>query len=276
MSVYTQPVPRATPESTRRAAVAHVSQPRRGRHTRIRIADLQSTGGEVMTTTAPDHARAPKPLFGLRRQPGRLALRPPSGRTLMGSSDAGHGFATRWRVRARAASLGETTGGGSVNGAIICGVDDSESAKGAARVARALSSELGLGVVFVNAIAEKAAGADGTAVAERLARIGAGVNGADGGATWSVEVGHPADALIEAANQTEAAMIVVGSTGPRSSLLGSVSADVSRRAPCPVVVVPPGADASVNRREIGGSSRSALHLAGGIARFNLGSVDRDS
>jgi len=40
----------------------------------------------------------------------------------------------------------------SMNGAIICGVDDSESAKGAARVARALSSDLGLGVVFVRAI----------------------------------------------------------------------------------------------------------------------------
>jgi nucleotide-binding universal stress UspA family protein len=162
-----------------------------------------------------------------------------------------------------------------VNGAIICGVDDSESAKGAARVARALSSELGLGVVFVNAIGAKAADADATAVAERLARVGAGVNGADGGAIWSVEVGHPADALIAAAKKTEAAMIVVGSTGPRSSLLGSVSADVSRRAPCPVVVVPPGADASVDDRESGGSSKSALQLAGGIARFNLGSVDSD-
>ena len=30
-----------------------------------------------------------------------------------------------------------------------------------------------------------------------------------------------------------------------ASLLGSVAAEVSRRAPCPVVVVPPGADANV-------------------------------
>jgi hypothetical protein len=37
-------------------------------------------------------------------------------------------------------------------------------------------------------------------------------------------------------------MIVVGSQGQRSSLLGSIAADISRRAPCPVVVVPPGAD----------------------------------
>ena len=128
-----------------------------------------------------------------------------------------------------------------MNGAIICGVDDSESAKGAARVARALSSELGLRVVCVRAIDRKAADADITAIAERLERLRASVNGADCGAAWSVEGGHPVDALVAAAKKAQAAMIVVGSTGPRSSLLGSVSADVSRRAPCPVVVVPPGA-----------------------------------
>ena len=163
-----------------------------------------------------------------------------------------------------------------MNGAIICGVDDSESAKGAARVARALSSDLGLGVVFVRAIDGTAADADiATAVAERLERLGAGVSGADGGAVWSVELGHPVDALVAAAKKAQAAMIVVGSTGPRSSLLGSVSAEVSRRAPCPVVVVPPGADANVEGRQNGEGSKSPLQLAGGIARFDLGSLERE-
>jgi nucleotide-binding universal stress UspA family protein len=178
-----------------------------------------------------------------------------------------------------------------VNGAIICGVDDSESAKVAARVARALSSEIGLGVIFVRAIDRKAADADVTAISERLERLSAGVNGADSGAAWSVEVGHPADALVAAAKKAQAAMIVVGSTGPRSSLLGSVSADVSRRAPCPVVVVPPGADATVDGRANGGRSKSngdfaggiarlgvgagRTEFAGGIARFSLGSGDRE-
>jgi Universal stress protein family len=60
-------------------------------------------------------------------------------------------------------------------------------------------------------------------------------------------------------------MIVVGSTGPRSSLLGSISAEVSRRAPCPVVVVPPGADVSSanGRRDREGETQ----FSGGIARF---------
>jgi nucleotide-binding universal stress UspA family protein len=157
-----------------------------------------------------------------------------------------------------------------MNGVIICGVDDSESAKGAARVARALGSELGLGVIFVRAVDGAAADADVTAISERLQRLSAGVNGSDCGAAWSVEVGHPVDALAAAAKKAQAAMIVVGSTGPRSSLLGSVSADVSRRAPCPVVVVPPGADATVDGGA-GGSPLNPPDFAGGITRFSLGS-----
>ena len=156
-----------------------------------------------------------------------------------------------------------------MNGAIICGVDDSESAKGATRVARALSSELGLGVVFVRAVDRDAADADVDAIAEQLELLRASVSSADGGAAWSVEVGHPADALIAAAKEAQATMIVVGSTGPRSSLLGSVSAEVSRRSPCPVVVVPPGADVSVDG-DVNGVTSSANGLAGGIVRFGLG------
>ncbi|HSC74310.1 MAG TPA: universal stress protein [Gaiellaceae bacterium] len=151
-----------------------------------------------------------------------------------------------------------------MNGAIICGVDESDSAKGAARVARALSRKLGLRVVFVRAV--EAADASVTTIAERLERLSASVNDTDCGAAWSVEIGHPADALVAAAKEAGAAMIVVGSTGPRSSLLGSVSADVSRRAPCPVVVVPPGAAAGANGRTNGGSD-----LAGGITRLGLAS-----
>jgi hypothetical protein len=58
-----------------------------------------------------------------------------------------------------------------MNGVIICGVDDSESAKGAARVARALGSELGLDVLFVRAIEREAADADVDAISERPLRM---------------------------------------------------------------------------------------------------------
>jgi nucleotide-binding universal stress UspA family protein len=183
-------------------------------------------------------------------------------------------------------------------GSIICGVDDTESAKGAARVARALAGELGVELVFVRVVEEDAPEAKVSAITERLERLSADVTDVDCGAVWLVEAGHPADRLVAAAARADAAMIVVGSTGPRSSLLGSISADVSRRAPCPVVIVPPGGDARVNghrdprvnvhsdrrgtaaedRDFAGGIARLGLgdggtEFAGGIARFDLGSRD---
>jgi nucleotide-binding universal stress UspA family protein len=156
-------------------------------------------------------------------------------------------------------------------GSIICGVDDSESAKGAARVARALAGELGLGLVFVRVVEADAPEAKMSTIAGRLEQLSAGVRDVDSGAAWLVEAGHPADCLVSAATRAGASMIVVGSTGPRSSLLGSISADVSRRAPCPVVIVPPGADERVHahsdRSEHAGGDGD---FAGGIARFGLG------
>jgi nucleotide-binding universal stress UspA family protein len=155
-------------------------------------------------------------------------------------------------------------------GSIICGVDDSESAKGAARVARGLSSKLGLGLLFVRVVEDGAPKRKISAIAERLERISGRTREVDCGAGWLVEVGHPADRLIAAAATENASLIVVGSTGPRSSLLGSISAEVSRRAPCPVVVVPPGADvSSANGRR---DREGATQFAGGIARFGRGAA----
>jgi nucleotide-binding universal stress UspA family protein len=145
-------------------------------------------------------------------------------------------------------------------GSIVCGVDGSESARGAARVARGLSSKLGLGLVFVRVLEDGPPAAPVDATARRLQHLANGASEADRGAGWIVEHGHPADRLVAVAEETEAALIVVGSHGPRSSSLGSISLDVSKRAPCPVVVVPPGADTSFERADV----------AGGIARFDLG------
>jgi nucleotide-binding universal stress UspA family protein len=157
-----------------------------------------------------------------------------------------------------------------MSGSIICGVDGSSSAKGAARVARALAGELGLRLVFVRVVDPDAPDAQVSAIAERLERLSAGASDVDCGAAWVVEVGHPADRLVIAANDAGATMIVVGSGGPRSSLLGSISADLTRRAPCPVVVVPPGADARVNGRRNGSEAGNDADHAGGIARLGLG------
>ena len=127
-------------------------------------------------------------------------------------------------------------------GSIICGVDESASAQGAALVARGLSRKLGLRLVFVRVVDEGSSREKFDATAESLERFTSATRNVDSSAQWLVEVGHPADRLVAAAEDANASMIVVGSHGPRSSLLGSVSAEVSRRAPCPVVVVPPGAE----------------------------------
>ena len=52
--------------------------------------------------------------------------------------------------------------------------------------------------------------------------------------------GHPAEVIIDVANQEHADLIVVGSrglTGIRRYLLGSVSSKVSEHAPCNVMIV---------------------------------------
>jgi nucleotide-binding universal stress UspA family protein len=180
----------------------------------------------------------------------------------MGSRPDGDrdGETRTWRKRVKEVSP--------VAGLIICGVDDSESAKGAARVARGLSSKLGLGLVFLRVVDNGASKEKVSAIAERLERDCSAVSETDGGARWLVDSGHPAERLVAAATAEEAAMIVVGSTGPRSSLLGSISAEVSKRAPCPVVVVPPGADLAASGQGQDGEVNSPL--SGGIVRFGTG------
>lgn len=169
-----------------------------------------------------------------------------------------------------------------MTGSIICGIDNSESAAGAVQVARRLSAQLGLRLIFVRVVDDGTPERELGAISARLHELAELVS-VDGGANWLVEAGHPADRLVAVAKKEAASLIVVGSTGPRSSLLGSISADVSRRAPCPVVVVPPGADqlpANGNGRVVGltGSSghfdyghTDVRDLAGGIVRFGLGS-----
>ena len=179
-------------------------------------------------------------------------------------------------------------------GSIICGVDDSESAKGAARVARELSAKLRLRLVFVRVVEDAAADEKIAAVAARLHHLADSATEVDCGAHWLVDVGHPADRQVAVAEEENAALIVVGSSGPRSSLLSSVSADVSRRAPCPVVVVAPGADGALANghgpqasfpcligdrislghtagRDVVNDDSGARDFAGGIVRFSLGS-----
>lgn len=159
-------------------------------------------------------------------------------------------------------------------GSIICGVDGTKSAARAVNVARELGAQLGMQLVFVRVVPLGTAAKETTAIAEQLEELSADDN-------WLVEVGHPVDRLVAAAADDQVRLLVVGSHGPRSSLLGSVSAELSRRASCPVVVVPPearvrempsdrdtGSAGGIVRLGLG--ANGGVDSAGGILRFDLG------
>jgi nucleotide-binding universal stress UspA family protein len=133
-----------------------------------------------------------------------------------------------------------------MTGSIVCGVDGTVVSNAAVRVARDLGALLGRRVVFVQVLQPGTAREESDAVAERLQQLADTQANPDHVALWLVDVGHPADRLIAAAADERASLLVVGSHGPRSSLLGSISAEVPRRAPCPVVVVPVGVDGIVD------------------------------
>lgn len=144
-----------------------------------------------------------------------------------------------------------------MNGPVICGIE-AASDDSVAGVARELADRYELPVFFVHVLC----GADGHEGAARLLREAT----APGTGEIAIESGHPADRLVELAREREASFLVVGNHGPRSSLLGSISADVSRRASCPVVVVPPTVEAPADA-QVGDPDAD---VRGGIVRFALG------
>ncbi len=135
---------------------------------------------------------------------------------------------------------------------ILCAVDESLEARRACAVAADLSADLGLDTALLNVIPE--AGPDNSEVpahdkqepgARRLLANAAEDNDLEPVAC-EVAVGSPSQEIVRRAAEQQAELVVVGSRGRgeiRSALLGSVSASVAENAPCPVVVVPPKADA---------------------------------
>ena len=145
-----------------------------------------------------------------------------------------------------------------MSGPVICGIEDANGA-GVAEVASELAQRYDLPLIYVHVV-------DGGADSEHAARV-LRQAATPGVGELTIEKGHhPADRLVELAQDRGAAFLVVGNHGPRSPMLGSISADVSRRAPCPVVVVPPTAEPA--RTEASTGDRAAVN--GGIVRLGLG------
>lgn len=147
-----------------------------------------------------------------------------------------------------------------MNGPVICGIED-ETGGVVADVARELAERYEAPLLIAHVL-------DGAGEIERAARMLR--DAAPGSGELTIEKGHhPADRLVELAEERGASFLVLGNHGPRSSLLGSVSADVSRRAPCPVIVVPPPSEPA-DSEPIADESE----LNGGIVRFRVGSALR--
>lgn len=139
---------------------------------------------------------------------------------------------------------------------VVCGVGVGDEAGEVTRVAHRLSERLPARLVLVHIAADPArAGSAGFPpfAQEELHRaeldrarkhlgtvIGDSIEGDH--AVRRVAFGPPAAALEAIALEEDADLLVVGSRGRRgvtASLLGSVSAELVRSAPCPVVVVGP-------------------------------------
>jgi nucleotide-binding universal stress UspA family protein len=145
---------------------------------------------------------------------------------------------------------------------IVCGVDHTEEAKSAARVAATLAAALRLELVLVHAYASGPSGAaipaPGAAPpisyedveetqrerARRLLEQVARDVDADPGVRMRIEADAPAFALDRCAEAENAELIVVGTHGRgviASVLLGSTSSRLAASASRPVLVVPMGA-----------------------------------
>jgi nucleotide-binding universal stress UspA family protein len=134
-----------------------------------------------------------------------------------------------------------------MKGSVVCGVDLWPRSEEVARLAVSLADELDghASVVHVTHGAGRGSAGPTLGHVHELRRLGTLVQrlGGAGRSATLLRAGEPAAELLEAARELDAELLVVGSRGLReigSALLGSVSCDLMREGPCPVVVVPPG------------------------------------
>jgi nucleotide-binding universal stress UspA family protein len=135
-------------------------------------------------------------------------------------------------------------------GRIVVGYDGSDSAKNALEAALAVAKDLGEGVVLVFGYAPP--GMWGGEIAEHeeaIEELGEKVmgEGREQAASAGVEVAlelvpkHPAEALLDVAEQRDARMIVVGASGEgplKGAILGSTPYKLLHSTERPVLVVP--------------------------------------
>ena len=131
---------------------------------------------------------------------------------------------------------------------LVCGIDHTGGGDRAAATGAQLARDLRCGVSLVHVLRGAQLGKSGDAIAigaadeHRWLQELSTEYGLAPDTPVAVFGGDPADALIDAAQAEDADFIVVGSRGLHElgdAVLGSVSCELMRTAPCPVVVAPP-------------------------------------
>jgi nucleotide-binding universal stress UspA family protein len=132
--------------------------------------------------------------------------------------------------------------------AIVCGIDFSENATQAARVAAAFAKRLGMLLKLVHVVEEREEFAEAglqDSILDTSRRL-IHDEAAEIANQYGIDVqpivvpGHPYDKLIEVARDSSAGLIVVGALGNKGQnrwLVGSVAERVAQNSPVPVFVV---------------------------------------
>lgn len=127
---------------------------------------------------------------------------------------------------------------------VICGIDLSRGSERTAAVAARVARALGCRAAVVH-VDDEPPGVASIHRARELRALETLVHKHEfpNGTLVRLAGGERAESLVRVARDHDAQLLVVGSRGLgelRTALLGSVSAELLRTAPCPVVVVPPG------------------------------------
>jgi nucleotide-binding universal stress UspA family protein len=140
---------------------------------------------------------------------------------------------------------------------IVIGTDGSPGADGAMRWCASLAAQLGAEVVAIRAYSpldELATAEEGTDLTELAARAATRLHDewcaplAEAAVTYRSRLAEdlPIEALVTAAAQEGADMIVIGSHGEsgwRERIMGSTATSLTHHVSCPVAIVPQGGPA---------------------------------
>jgi nucleotide-binding universal stress UspA family protein len=125
-------------------------------------------------------------------------------------------------------------------GPVVCGIGDGDVGRRVAAFAGGLADALGATLIAVRAERMRYPGGSQAAVIRGHARLGAALSEVEReheAVTCTVQLGDTATALLALAAEKRAQLLVVGA-GSAPASLGPVPRELTKRASCPIVVLP--------------------------------------